>query len=172
MDLDDKDVINAIKDYLDHGMGSAVERILMRRAMSRMESLIQERDAAISKISSASHMLINWGGFYDPHSSTGDGSGLADIVENAFEVLNDRPWTMDEASLVEQRPKDAIELDADGRILTMRLESWKDLGIRWEEMTDADVGDVVDGISQEERSCGHLLTAEALDEAAARLRKK
>lgn len=171
MDFPEKDIIDVMKDYLDHEMGTMVEQIIMRRAMNKIESLIQERDAAISKISNASNMLINWGGFYDPHLSTGDDSGLADIVENAFEVLNDRTWTTDEASLVEQETKDPIELDAEGKLLTMPLESWEDFGIRWKGMTDAEVGDVMEGISQEERSCGRLLIAEALDEAAARLKK-
>ena len=46
----EEDIIKVINDYLDHGMGSTVEQIIMRRAAFVIEQTRKERDYYMSQV--------------------------------------------------------------------------------------------------------------------------
>lgn len=50
MTITDDEIVKAINDYLDRGMGSTIEQIILRRAAREIQDLRKERDHLITQI--------------------------------------------------------------------------------------------------------------------------
>jgi len=61
-------------------------------AADEIERLRKERDDLLERIKGASIVLFDWDGYYDPKTSKGNAPMLAEIVEEAYALLQGASW--------------------------------------------------------------------------------
>ena len=61
-------------------------------AANEIERLREERDDLLNRVKDASILLYDWDGYYDPETGKGNAKMLAEIVEEAYTLLQGESW--------------------------------------------------------------------------------
>jgi hypothetical protein len=63
-----------------------------QQAANEIERLREERDDLLNRVKDASILLYDWDGYYDPETGKGNAKMLAEIVEEAYTLLQGESW--------------------------------------------------------------------------------
>lgn len=61
-------------------------------ALYRLSLAEKDRDEYLDRIKDASLLLYDWDGYYDPETGKGDTIRLAELVEQAYKILQGESW--------------------------------------------------------------------------------
>lgn len=57
-----------------------------------ISGLISERDDLLNRVKDASILLYDWDGYYDPETGKGNAKMLAELIEQAYTILQGESW--------------------------------------------------------------------------------
>lgn len=64
----------------------------MKFTEEQIKDIIRERDECLDRIKDASLLLYDWDGYYEPETGRGDTIRLAELVEQAYKILQGESW--------------------------------------------------------------------------------
>lgn len=64
----------------------------MTKTHDAIAGIASERDDLLNRLKDASILLYDWDGYYDPETGKGDARMLAEIIEEAYTILQGESW--------------------------------------------------------------------------------